>query len=167
MAACTELGLCRLQGAGAHIRALFAEVKGVFVSFWSQDRRRNNFPHSSVISHLNSSTSPRYSRRAWQASPALGLSRHRWWALGPPSQGSHPLPFLWKWTEGLHSCCSQGTSLVCSRSHRLGSCPLPELFWIQVGACPRGDSWHNCKMRTRWGREGHLNPLCFYFQLQV
>lgn len=49
LAARTELGLCGLRGAGAHIRALFAEVKGVFVSFWRLDRRRNNFPHSSLI----------------------------------------------------------------------------------------------------------------------
>ena len=49
LAARTEPGLCGLRGAGAHIRALFAEVKGVFVSFWRLDRRRNNFPHSSLI----------------------------------------------------------------------------------------------------------------------
>lgn len=49
LAARTESGLCGLRGAGAHIRALFAEVKGVFVSFWRRDRGRNNFPHSSLI----------------------------------------------------------------------------------------------------------------------
>lgn len=46
---CTELSLCGPRCAGAHIRALFAEVKGVFVSFWRRDRGRNNFPHSSLI----------------------------------------------------------------------------------------------------------------------
>lgn len=42
----TELGLCGPQGAGAHIRSLFAEVKEVFVSIWRRDRGRNNFSHS-------------------------------------------------------------------------------------------------------------------------
>lgn len=164
MAACTELGLCRLQGAGAHIRALFAEVKGVFVSFWSQDRRRNNFPHSSVISHLNSSTSPRYSRRAWQAFPCPRALQAQVVGSGSSQPRESPFTIFVEMDRRDTFLLLPG---ICSCSHRLGSCALPELFWIQVGASPRGDSWHNCKMRTRWAREGHLNPLCFYFQLQV
>lgn len=52
LAARTEPGLYGLRGAGAHIRALFAEVKGVFVSSWRLDRGRNNFPHSLLIPPL-------------------------------------------------------------------------------------------------------------------
>lgn len=63
--------------------------------------------------------------------PALGLSRHRWWALGPLSLGSQS-PFAKMWMPifeemdrrdtflVLHERL-QGSSLGYSRSHRWGS----------------------------------------------
>jgi hypothetical protein len=97
LAARTEWGLCRLQGAGAHIRALFAEVKGVFVSFWRRDRGRNNFPHSSLIPHLNSSTAPHVTV-AGHGRPSLPASTVGTGGGFPvlPSLGSHSLP-SWGW----------------------------------------------------------------------
>lgn len=44
LAACTEPGLCWLRGAGAHIRALFAEAKGFCLPSGDWDRRRATSP---------------------------------------------------------------------------------------------------------------------------